>query len=735
MIEGKQGTCRNSACELWACGDGYVNGNEQCDGVDLGGSSCLEVGFYAADGLACDMQCKFVTTGCGGGTCGDDIINGSELCDGPTSRACISIGFDAGTLGCNELTCSLSINDCSRFGWNAEGLKDVIALAVAGVSPFDVWAVGVGGRANHYDGMTWTPATTNVSNNLVAAWAIADDDVWAVGAGQSSANPALLLHFDGTTWNRVTTAPAADYVDVWAAGPSAVFAATTASGIKAWNGTVWAELGALNRKAIAIRGSSASDIWVATEADALTGPLMHWNGTGWAAATLTNAKIRFIDANASDDVWVAGHDNTSPTNGVIGHFDGTTWTTWRTTGETYNDIASSSPKDAWVAGADGQMRHFDGTAWTPTNNIGASPSGVAAISGLLSFNAVEVIAISTLNLAYRYRGQAFGRFPPLPYPHPFAASVNTGMWGSSAANLWVATSKGEVFHYNGTAWTLSFLIDPAGVVIATSIWGTSATDVWVTTNDGRVFQFNGTTWTPHQATGSGIALHKIWGAGPNDVWAFGISGAHHWDGSTWTAHALSNTQVLGAEGSSGSDIYAVTRPDGNGDALWHWDGTRWTPAPRTGPQAIVATTEVTNVVAITPNLVFVVATNGHIHRWDGTTWTDDVVETASELRFLAGSATDDVVAASEREVFHWDATQWSAMRPPVDFVPNTADYLPMADLLVTPGRIDMLLERFRIRTLVRTRPLKCRLTELACDDGVDDDCNGLIDRADAMQCP
>jgi hypothetical protein len=75
------------------------------------------------------------------------------------------------------------------------------------------------------------------------------------------------------------------------------------------------------------------------------------------------------------------------------------------------------------------------------------------------------------------------------------------------------------------------------------------------------------------------------------------------------------------------------------------------------------------------------------------------------------------------------------MRPPIDFVPNTMDYLPMADLVVTPGRIDMLLQKFRIRTLLRTRPLRCRDKEVSCTDGVDDDCNGLVDRADTLQCP
>ncbi|MBA3455836.1 MAG: hypothetical protein H0T42_22255 [Deltaproteobacteria bacterium] len=422
-------------------------------------------------------------------------------------------------------------------------------------------------------------------------------------------------------------------------------------------------------------------------------------------------------------------------NGVIAHYDGTTWTSWREPQNVYNAIASSAPNDAWVSGADGHMRHFDGVGWTATTYIGATPQGTSAVSGLISFNGIEVVAVSTLKLAYRYRGQAFGRVQPLPFVDPLAASINLAMWSTSAVNVWVATAKGEVFHFDGTDWSLSLLIDPTGAVLASSIWGTSASDVWVGTNGGRVFQFDGVTWTPHDVAGFGLPVTKVWGAGPGDVWAFSVSGAFHWTGTTWTRHVLSATRVLGAEGSGANDIYAVTVPDVNGDALWRWNGIMWTPAPRTGPGAFLPTTRINNVVAIAQDLVFVVANNGHIHRWDGTMWTDDVVEAVAELTLVAGSAPDDVIAASERELFHWDQRQWSAVRPPLDFVPNTLDYLPMTDLSVTPGRVDMLLQKARIRNLLRTRPLTCRSTELDCTDGVDDDCNGLIDRADTSQCP
>ncbi|MDB4961203.1 MAG: cysteine-rich repeat protein [Myxococcales bacterium] len=258
-IDGRLGVCRIGACELYFCGDGLVRNNEACDGVNLDGQTCSDRGFYADAGLACDTSCKFDESACGGGFCGDDIVNGSELCDGQTNKTCLSIGFDGGSVSCDE-SCGLTIRDCSRFGWNPEALNSVVALAVGGASALDHWAVGLSGRATRWEGAFWNAVPTHVTNNLIAVWGIAPDDVWVVGEGTSSANPAVLLWFNGTQWSTVTGTPAANFVDIWAAGPDAVYAATSGSGIQTWNGVSWSELGALNREAIAIRGSGPNDI-------------------------------------------------------------------------------------------------------------------------------------------------------------------------------------------------------------------------------------------------------------------------------------------------------------------------------------------------------------------------------------------------------------------------------------------------------------------------------------------
>src|SRR6185503_3501776 len=162
------------------------------------------------------------------------------------------------------------------------------------------------------------------------------------------------------------------------------------------------------------------------------------------------------------------------------------WRQWVTVQETYNAVASSAPNDAWVIGVDGIMHHWDGVAWARTTNIGASPSGLAALSGMMSFGAGDVVAVSTLNLAYRYRGQTHGLFRGLGVD-PFTATQNVAIWAASAEDLYVVNVKGEIWHYTTTGWSLAYTI-PQGIntVPAKGIWGASASSVYVAAADGTV---------------------------------------------------------------------------------------------------------------------------------------------------------------------------------------------------------------------------------------------------------
>ena len=82
------------------CGSNVIEGEETCDGSDLGGQTCTSLGFDGGT-LACGAQCdEFDTSGCS--TCGNGVIEGGETCDGTDlgGHTCVSQGFSGGTLAC-----------------------------------------------------------------------------------------------------------------------------------------------------------------------------------------------------------------------------------------------------------------------------------------------------------------------------------------------------------------------------------------------------------------------------------------------------------------------------------------------------------------------------------------------------------------------------------------------------------------------------------------------------------
>ena len=60
------------------CGNGVAEMGEDCDGGDLGGETCVSLGFGGGT-LACAGNCTFDTSGCF--ECGDGTCEGSEDCE------------------------------------------------------------------------------------------------------------------------------------------------------------------------------------------------------------------------------------------------------------------------------------------------------------------------------------------------------------------------------------------------------------------------------------------------------------------------------------------------------------------------------------------------------------------------------------------------------------------------------------------------------------------------------
>jgi Beta-propeller repeat len=112
----------NSSCQfdtslcqvqLTFCGNGVVEGREQCENQDLGGLTCDSLG-YGSGELSC-LNCYYDVSNCSNpAVCGDGEVDSPvEECDSDllNGAACISLGYSSGTLLCDSL-CHYDTSGC-----------------------------------------------------------------------------------------------------------------------------------------------------------------------------------------------------------------------------------------------------------------------------------------------------------------------------------------------------------------------------------------------------------------------------------------------------------------------------------------------------------------------------------------------------------------------------------------------------------------------------------------------
>nr|WP_133995145.1 hypothetical protein [Streptomyces sp. 846.5] len=170
-------------------------------------------------------------------------------------------------------------------------------LDVAAVSAADVWAVGESAVAakdscliEHWDGGSWgsvacpLPADARKAR-LLAVAEVSPEDLWAVGyfttgAGSDTqtAHP-LTEHFDGTGWSMVPSPRITA-----GTGPTAGF----------------------GDQLSAVAGRSATDVYAATP----NGVLVHWDGKSWTPSSdRVSGIVEGMAARAGGSIWAVGQQN------------------------------------------------------------------------------------------------------------------------------------------------------------------------------------------------------------------------------------------------------------------------------------------------------------------------------------------------------------------------------------------------------------------------------------------
>jgi hypothetical protein len=202
---------------------------------------------------------------------------------------------------------------------------------VWGASPTDVWAVGEGGTALHYDGHQVTPVAIGEDVTLYDVWGTATDQVWAVGEAGTA------VRWSGHGW--------------------VPFPAGTLATLRA------------------VFANAADDIWIGGE----FATLLHFDGrlaTPMSVPGLEpNATINDIHGTGPHDVWIIG---THVGGAFVSHFDGSSWSPPQSFDPVITDgdrVWARSPQDVWADTSYRGMRqpsvyptefwHYDGTTWNP----------------------------------------------------------------------------------------------------------------------------------------------------------------------------------------------------------------------------------------------------------------------------------------------------------------------------------------------------------------------------------
>lgn len=121
----KASSATTSVTVLMVCGDGLRDAGEVCDVNDFGGLTCGNFGFDDGE-LTCSNtitpgDCtQILTPFCS--TCGNGVKEGFEQCDGSDvgSSTCQTFGYNTGSLSCAS-NCNLVITGCASVGLTEPG--------------------------------------------------------------------------------------------------------------------------------------------------------------------------------------------------------------------------------------------------------------------------------------------------------------------------------------------------------------------------------------------------------------------------------------------------------------------------------------------------------------------------------------------------------------------------------------------------------------------------------------
>ena len=220
---------------------------------------------------------------------------------------------------------------------------------------------------------------------------------------------------------------------------------------------------------------------------------------------------------------------------------------------------------------------------------------------------------------------------------------------------------------SGSEWVENSAASDVGWLM--SVWGPSGSEIYAvggSPDEGAMLRFDGNTWSTVEGLEGLPLLNWVHGLSSDVMFAVGGGGtALRWSGSSWERlDTPTDEDLWGVWVNAPDDVYAVGgRGLGGSEAtVLHFDGTVWTRVElpelqRPNVRAFF------KVWASGPDDVWVVGQRGAVVRFDGTSWTEQLVGTSDDVISVWGIGPDRVAMAAGRNngtVVTWDGNDFTA---------------------------------------------------------------------------
>ena len=218
----------------------------------------------------------------------------------------------------------------------------------------------------------------------------------------------------------------------------------------------------------------------------------------------------------------------------------------------------------------------------------------------------------------------------------------------SSSDIYLATGKGELVHFDGIGWT------PAGLPFTAQGFTVMVEDtsghLWIGGAKGDIWHFNGTSWTWID-TGYSLPIRDLWAAAGKVVAVYSGFFARVNDfGIEETVLAPAGQQLIAVWGADFEQLYFVSD-----EVVWSYSPGTW------NPLAVSSSGEFKDLDASSPDDIWVISNPGKVLRFEGAAYQEIEVDPSASFTTVLARADGKVfLGGVDGKLWRWQSGVFEA---------------------------------------------------------------------------